>query len=240
MNHTVGLLAVRDDKVLIFKHKALNKLSIPAGKCEEGEIFVDAFYREALEEIGVSEADIKFIDIAYTHHKDFHNALFEVELLKEPVNCEEDKHEWMDWISIDGLLAMDDSDISEITRRALEFYRIKQANGGKQHYNTLSFGWVNEDFTLADQYDTAKNQKWMQINYSIMLAHSDVIFDALLNRWVNYTHTTVNVESLGKYVYCCTNCGGSAKAVGVGSKNNTLCECRRCKSRFETLPLVFS
>lgn len=227
---TVSMLVVRDNKVLIFKHNKLNKLSIPAGKCEKGESPIKAFYREMNEELGLKVEDITMIECIYTHHKEFTNNGYVCELSADPINIETQSHEWMDWISIDALKEMSKDEISEITYSSLVYHLCKEANGG-DYIGPESFGWVDENYKSVEHaLELKETDKWVQRNFFIAKAELNVVYDHLTKNWRNYEGEIVKGGS-AIFGEVCNNCSGEnyvTRRNVINGREYVHASCDRC------------
>src|SRR5258705_6009991 len=56
-----AIIKDKSDRILMFRHKKLDKWTIPVGKQEPGETREQALKREMYEELGIIISDLKFI-----------------------------------------------------------------------------------------------------------------------------------------------------------------------------------
>lgn len=104
----VYVILERDKKILFLKRKASGNYSLPAGHLEMGEQLSEAAIREAREEIGVNlnAVDMNLVHLTHFLDRDGQRVGFFFKAGSwsgEPSLKEEDKHEEIDWFSLDNL-----------------------------------------------------------------------------------------------------------------------------------------
>ena len=121
----VGVLVVRDDKVLLGKRCGKHMpgfYAAPGGHLETGETFAECAKREVLEETGLNISTIKFLMIG---NYEFNSAHYvDVDMVAhceegEPTVLEPDKVQDWQWYSFDNL----PSPMFIVTKRMIQAYQ---------------------------------------------------------------------------------------------------------------------
>jgi len=102
----VGIILIRDNKILLLLRKDRNEWSIPGGKVELNEKIEDTALREMKEEIGVDIKILKMLDTVETFADNVHwlSIIVVGKIIKgEPKNMEEEVHSEIKWFDLNNL-----------------------------------------------------------------------------------------------------------------------------------------
>jgi len=102
----VGVILVKDSKILLVLRKGRNEWSIPRGKVEMFEKMEDAAVRETKEELGVDIKVLKILDNVETFDNNVHYISIPIigEIISgEPKNMEEEVHSEIRWFDLNSL-----------------------------------------------------------------------------------------------------------------------------------------
>lgn len=113
-----GIVKNEEGLICIQLHKKLDCYTLPGGKCDEGEIALDAIFRELKEELGIDVLSCQklfyhdFIGIEYPAHsgnmQDFRHTYFNIiSYAGEVVNMEPEKHPELIWLTIEEIKNLD-------------------------------------------------------------------------------------------------------------------------------------
>lgn len=124
----VGVVILKNNKVLMLDHIKFNMLTIPVGKGDDGESPEDAMIRETQEEIGIRLRNLK--QIVHFKNQEIRNGITVhmnsyVYLCESftgtPYNKEPNKHRDLFWMDFDEFLHLDT--ISFMTNAAIDYFK---------------------------------------------------------------------------------------------------------------------
>lgn len=124
----VGVVILKNNKVLMLDHIKFNMLTIPVGKGDDGESPEDAMIRETQEEIGIRLRSLKQIvhfknqevRNGITVHMNSYVYLCE-SFIGTPYNKEPNKHRDLFWMDFDEFLHLDTT--SFMTNAAINYFK---------------------------------------------------------------------------------------------------------------------
>ena len=129
-HNAVGVVIMKNNKVLMLDHIKFNMLTIPVGKGDGDESPEDAMIRETEEEIGIKLKKLK--QIVYFKNDEVRNGITVhmnsyVYLCENfsgvPYNKEPNKHRDLFWMDFNDFLQLDT--ISFMTNAAIEYFKNK-------------------------------------------------------------------------------------------------------------------
>ena len=126
----IGIVVQKADKILVMDHVRLNAISIPVGKCERGETFLEAAIREFKEEVNGStdHMNMLFQWTGKREGNDVTGMVYVVDysrLHNQLLNLEPKKHGNLRWASLTYLLGNREQ-LSETTRMVVDYLASKK------------------------------------------------------------------------------------------------------------------
>ena len=105
------LILIKDNKILLMRRKNTGfedgNYGLPSGHLEDNESLTEGLSREAKEEIGItiSPQDLQLVQVMHRKHNDIRlDFFFTTNLItSEPINCEPDKCDDLQWFALDNL-----------------------------------------------------------------------------------------------------------------------------------------